>query len=110
MNEYPDNWPEIATRIKDRAEWKCERCGRAHDPKTGYCLTVHHFVPDKALCEDWNLAALCQRCHLSIQSKVSMEQRIFEFVEIAAWFAPHLAGFLKWKRERQLTFGGRKGA
>ncbi|GAH88897.1 unnamed protein product, partial [marine sediment metagenome] len=27
-------------------------------------LTVHHLDGNKANCEDWNLAALCQRCHL----------------------------------------------
>lgn len=24
---YPDNWPEISLRIRERAGWKCEWCG-----------------------------------------------------------------------------------
>ena len=84
--EYPDNWAEIATRIKDAAGWKCERCGHPHDPKTGYTLTVAHMIPDKANVEDWNLAALCQRCHLHCQHKIDFLQGyMFEHSEWVAW-------------------------
>lgn len=34
-------------------------------------LTVHHLDGDKLNCRWWNLAALCQRCHLSIQGRVN---------------------------------------
>src|SRR5262245_6663119 len=37
-------------------------------------LTVHHLTGDKADCRWWNLAALCQRCHLSVQGRVNMAQ------------------------------------
>lgn len=97
MNEYPDNWDEIAARIKEINGWKCERCGHPHDPENGYTLTVHHLIPDKSLCEDFNLCALCQRCHLSIQAHVVMFQTMFEFFEVATWFQPHLDGFREWK-------------
>lgn len=30
IHEYPDNWDEIAKSIKERAGWKCERCGVEH--------------------------------------------------------------------------------
>lgn len=96
--EYPEDWPEIAERIKQKNGWKCERCGHAHDPEAGYTLTVHHLIADKSLCENWNLAALCQRCHLSIQARINMFQKIFEFVDIADWFKPHLDGFQAWQR------------
>ena len=74
MNKYPDNWPEIAARVKDDAGWKCIRCGHPHDVDSGHVLTVHHLDGDKANCDDSNLAALCQRCHLHIQAKVNMRQ------------------------------------
>lgn len=95
--EYPADWPAIAERIKTQSGWKCERCEHAHDPENGYTLTVHHLIPDKSLCEDWNLAALCQRCHLSIQARVNMFQKIFDFVDISDWFKPHFEGFEKWR-------------
>lgn len=37
-------------------------------------LTVHHINGVKADCRWWNLAALCQRCHLTIQGRVQMER------------------------------------
>jgi hypothetical protein len=52
-------------------------------------LTVHHLTGDKADCRWGNLVALCQRCHLYIQSKVVME-RVYPH-EHADWFKPHAA-------------------
>lgn len=89
--EYPDNWNEIALAVKEEADWKCVRCGRRHDPETGYTLTVHHLDINPANCAWWNVVALCQRCHLHIQGKVIMEQPyLFEHSE---WFKPYVAGY-----------------
>ena len=99
-NEYPKNWDEIAWNIKVKAGWKCERCRVRNSGKPdGNLLTVHHLVPDKALCEDWNLCALCQRCHLRMQH-VDMFQALLFFYSYADWFKPHLEGFLKWLERR----------
>lgn len=54
-------------------------------------LTVHHLDGDKANLAWWNLAALCQRCHLQIQAKVVME-RVYPH-EHSEWFKPHAAGW-----------------
>lgn len=97
MSDYPTNWEEIADTLKSRWGWCCERCGRRHDPAAGYCLTVHHLDGNKANCEEWNLAALCQRCHLSVQGRVKMEQLFFlEVLPISGWFKPHYDGYLAW--------------
>lgn len=90
MGEYPANWKEIANQVKEEAEWVCIRCGHSHDPEAGYCLTVHHLDMNKANCYWWNLAALCQRCHLRIQAKVVVS-RIWMF-EHSEWFKPYVAG------------------
>lgn len=96
MSAYPHNWKEIATALKERHGWKCERCKHPHEVETGYVLTVHHLDGNKSNCEDWNLAALCQRCHLTIQGRVKMEQHFFEeFLPVSQWFKPHLEGYLK---------------
>jgi len=50
MNTYPDNWDEIATKIKNKSDWKCERCGHPHETETGHMLTVRHLDGDKANC------------------------------------------------------------
>lgn len=54
-------------------------------------LTVHHLDGDKANLAWWNLAALCQRCHLEIQAKVVLE-RVYPH-EHSDWFKPHAAGW-----------------
>lgn len=54
-------------------------------------LTVHHLDGNKANCRWWNLAALCQRCHLTIQGRVRMEQ-VYPF-EHSEWFKPYAAGY-----------------
>jgi hypothetical protein len=54
-------------------------------------LTVHHLNGVKHDLRWWNLAALCQRCHLTIQAKVHMSR---EWVRPhTEWFRPHAAGF-----------------
>jgi len=87
---YPDNWREIANAVKERAAWQCVRCGHPHDIASGHMLTVHHLDLNKSNCAWWNLAALCQKCHLHIQGKVLIERPwIFEHSE---WFKPYVAG------------------
>ena len=54
-------------------------------------LTVHHLTGDKRDCRWWNLAALCQRCHLTIQGRVRMEQ-VYPH-EHSEWFKPYAAGY-----------------
>lgn len=54
-------------------------------------LTVHHLNMVKRDCRWWNLAALCQRCHLQVQARVRMGQVwVWEHSE---WFKPHAAGY-----------------
>ena len=89
--EYPENWKEISEQVKNEAGRKCVRCGHVHDVPAGYMLTVHHLDLNKSNCAWWNLAALCQRCHLKIQHKVVME-RMYMF-EHSDWFKPYAAGY-----------------
>jgi hypothetical protein len=63
---YPDDWPEIAKAVKDKAGWRCEACNNPHGPSP-YVLTVHHLNHDPSDCDDDNLVALCQRDHLRCQ-------------------------------------------
>lgn len=66
-------WPTIVTE----AQWRI--------------LTVHHLNGVKHDLRWWNLAALCQRCHLTIQAKVRMHREWNR--EHTEWFKPHAAGF-----------------
>ena len=89
--DYPADWPEISKRVKDAAGWKCVRCGHAHDPENHYTLTVHHLDMDKSNCAAWNLPALCQRCHLSVQGRVDFAQQYM--LEHSEWMKPYVDGF-----------------
>lgn len=90
--EYPADWPAIAAAVKDAAGWRCVRCDAAHAREGWRILTVHHLNGDKSDCRWWNLLALCQRCHLSIQGRVNLE-RPWVMVEHTPWFRPYVAGW-----------------
>ncbi len=91
VNEYPLNWNEIAKRVKDEAGWKCIRCEHPHDVLSWHVLTVHHWDGDKSNCAWFNLLALCQRCHLSIQARVHPNQPYM--FEHSDWCKPFACGF-----------------
>lgn len=115
---YPSDWPLIAGLAKAQAGWRCVRCGHPHespgqrlpcdvgcDPlrHPGGCddgrqrvLTVHHLDGDKSNCRWWNLAALCQVCHLRIQAKVVLE-RPWGLFPHSPWFQPYAAGYYAWR-------------
>lgn len=100
--EYPADWPERARECKEAAGWCCIRCGHENDRESGHVLTVHHFNGDKSDCRWWNLLALCQRCHLTIQAKVDPE--VPWMLEHSEWLKPYVAGFYAWKYQgRELT-------
>lgn len=61
---YPENWDKIAKDLKEKAGWKCTKCGHPHDPKAGYTLTVHHIDRNPSNSDPENLLVVCQRCHL----------------------------------------------
>jgi hypothetical protein len=78
---YPPDWDAISLRIKERAGWRCEclgECGRGthegrctneqHKPAYGsgsrVVLTTAHLDHTPEHCDDDNLRAMCQGCHL----------------------------------------------
>lgn len=63
-------------------------------------LTVHHLDGDKANDAWWNTLALCQRCHLHIQTKV--DPRVPWMLEHSPWFRPYVAGFYAHKYEGRM--------
>lgn len=63
-------------------------------------LTVHHLDGDKANDAWWNTLALCQRCHLQIQTRV--DPHIPYFLSHSEWFKPYVAGFYAHKYEGRM--------
>lgn len=90
-SQYPPDWTVIAKSVKDAAGWRCVRCDHEHTRIGWRILTVHHLDGDKANCAWWNIPALCQRCHLTIQARVVLKQ-VWP-LEHSSWFKPYAAGW-----------------
>lgn len=67
-----------------------DHCTHPRDGKLRI-LTVHHLTGQKDDNRWWNLLALCQSCHLTIQGKVIPEQAYLH--PHSAWFVPYVCGF-----------------
>ena len=108
---YPPEWhATIKHAVREQAGHRCVRCkhpysgGGGKAPCDDQCthggpgewriLTVHHLDGCKGNCRWWNLAALCQRCHLTIQGRVRME-RVYPWPH-SEWFRPYVAGYYAW--------------
>ena len=89
-------WSEYGDPVSEKTEaanlLDLLRCGDLSLVEAAWrVLTVHHLTGEKADCRWWNLAALCQRCHLQIQGRVRMEQ-VYPH-EHSDWFKPYAAGY-----------------
>lgn len=111
--ETPGAWSPCDERCRHGAPVRCgaygelhlnvgqfeshrKACDATHEAKARV-LTVHHLRLGHDAKRDlrwWNLAALCQRCHLQIQGKVQME-RVWPH-EHSDWFKPYAAGWYAW--------------
>jgi hypothetical protein len=80
-SRYPNNWSEIALKLKQQANWKCEKCGLqclmpnddvsrlSKSERMKITLNVHHknYRPEDNRPE--NLICLCTACHLSYHTR-----------------------------------------
>jgi hypothetical protein len=77
-SDYPDNWTQIATEIKQAAGYRCDRCGlKCLPPARSYrhldrslrrrlSAQVHHVDRNPAHNERANLVCVCAGCHLRL--------------------------------------------
>ncbi len=77
---YPKNWKELSAWVRLKAGNKCEMCdSHNHKPHpiTGsmVVLTVHHLDFNPKNNEEYNLMALCQRCHNRLDIKFRVRNR-----------------------------------
>lgn len=89
-SRYPKNWKVLATEIKERSGWKCQKCGLqclrpgedtrglSRSERSARTLGVHHFDRTPENNEPSNLIAVCAACHLGYhaggRSNVSIGQ------------------------------------
>lgn len=84
---YPSDWKQISHRIRfERAKSRCEGspaypdCQAEHGqphPVTGskVVLTVAHLDHNPTNCDEDNLRAMCQRCHLNYDAQLHAQNR-----------------------------------
>jgi len=102
-SRYPANWHEIALQIKEKANWKCEECGRecrkAGESLTEFIkriaptadllieivakptrvvLTTSHLDHIPENCEASNLKALCAPCHCRYDLKAMPQKKMLK--------------------------------
>ena len=94
-NRYPADWKEISERIRfGRAGGRCEcegECGHHHGGRCGaehglahpvtdstVVLTVAHLDHQPENCDEGNLKAMCQRCHLAYDADHHAQTRYAE--------------------------------
>lgn len=81
IERYPANWKQIAYKVKDAADWKCEICGkqcrRPGEPFDTHkrTLTVAHLNHTPEDCRSENLKAMCAPCHLKYDAAHHAETR-----------------------------------
>lgn len=98
---YPPDWKAISQRVRGEAGWHCIRCDHPHDPAAGRTLTCHHLDMDPGNNVWWNLLALCQRCHLSVQARVDLA-RPWVMADHSPWFRLYAGGWYAWRYEGRL--------
>ena len=66
---YPKEWKQLSKSIKEKANWRCQKCDRSlppdKNPQRRTHLQVHHWNRDPSDNRPENLAPLCPKCHLS---------------------------------------------
>jgi 5-methylcytosine-specific restriction endonuclease McrA len=78
---YPKEWKMIALSVKEKADWKCQVCGKqCRKPNEPFdthkrTLTVAHLnhIPEDV--SEENLKAMCAPCHLRYDAKHHAETR-----------------------------------
>jgi 5-methylcytosine-specific restriction endonuclease McrA len=81
LTRYPDNWTDLALKVKEAAGWKCQYCGKkcyepGKKPKeltrsewTVNILQVHHRNHRPEDNRKENLIATCTSCHLAMHRR-----------------------------------------
>lgn len=78
---YPKDWDKIALDVKERANWKCQFCGKqCRKPGEPFdthtrTLTVAHMDHRPMNIKPDNLKALCAPCHLRYDAQHHAETR-----------------------------------
>jgi len=76
LNDYPDDWPVIAERLKRDRGHRCERCGLVVGVGFRHFLHGHHKSGEKNNNSPENLEVLCLGCHANEPGHAHMKERV----------------------------------
>ncbi len=62
INIYPDDFKQIAQKLKEQKNWTCQQCNKGYNYDKG-SLHVHHKNERKDDNSEQNLEVLCKYCH-----------------------------------------------
>ena len=62
LNDYTDDWAQISLKMRKKANFICQNCGRDFSTQP-HLLHVHHKNAEKYDNREQNLAVLCRDCH-----------------------------------------------
>lgn len=87
----------VSNKVRERAEWKCERCHKQYTPPT-QGLHCSHYYSRRFLGTRWdldNLMALCMGCHKLWEGdkqgeytdvmKMRLDKKVFDLLRVKAY-------------------------
>jgi len=74
LNDYPENWTDIANKLKHQLGYHCQYCQLILGVQYKKFLHVHHLNGVKSDCRPENLMCLCISCHADQPLHQSIKQ------------------------------------
>ena len=70
---------KFSKMIRERAGWRCQRCGRQYVPPTNALHCAHNFTrrTKATRFDEFNALALCYGCHQYVDSHSDAKEKLF---------------------------------
>lgn len=108
LDLYPANWPAVALRLKEAANWTCAQCGAQRGQQVAnrwgelvdVQIGVAHLDHDP-----WNpsarLRVLCRQCHIRYDARDGKRKRVQMAIARGQLVLPRLGRLYRSPRRRR---------